>query len=93
MIDFKYAANVPPGDMPRPRPADRNMTTELITLVTQWERRAKMQFQCSDGTEDEMGRRVMAHGALTNFNCAQQLREVLGVPLPPSSAIREEQGR
>lgn len=91
MSDAKYAGHVPPREIPQPRPADWSMPIELMKLVTQWERRAKMQFECRDRTEDEAGKRVMAHGAMTNFNCAQQLREVLGAPLLPSSATPKEQ--
>jgi hypothetical protein len=78
-----YAGHVPPRAMPQPRPAGWDVHDELMKLVLQWENSARKQFECGDRTEDEMGRRLVEHGAMCYFNCAQAIRAALDEPLPP----------
>ncbi len=56
-------------------------------LIAHWEHCARKQFECAQGTDDPMGKRVMEHGATVYFNCAQELKasRVLTSPQPEAS--------
>lgn len=57
---------------------------ELLRLIESWKRRALMQFRCgvetrkesSDLTE-QMGARLVEHGAACYANCTMELQELL----------------
>lgn len=66
------------------------MEKELMKLVLSWEHSARQQFRCSDSTSEEIGKRVMDHGAMVYFNCSQQVRSILCGISPPPSPTQEE---
>lgn len=62
---------------------------DLLLLAERWERSARNRFLAAEQEQDEFGKRLIEHGALTYFCCAQELRGVLGVPLPPPSTTQK----
>lgn len=56
---------------------DEATRDELQKLVAEWRRLARLRFECSDRTEDPMGKRVMDNSAFCYFNCSQELLDVL----------------
>ncbi len=52
-------------------------TRELEVLLTKWERRARNKFLSAELEKDAMGKRLIEHGAMCYFNCAQELRAAL----------------
>jgi hypothetical protein len=59
---------------------------ELSQLVREWEQIAKRKFYDAQCEKDPMGRRLIEHGAMCYFNCAQDLREYLNASsLQPST--------
>jgi len=69
---------------------------QLMRLVLEWEQSARSQFQCGERTTDPMGKRLVEHGAVCYFNCAQALRTHLAsdhpnkVVEPPPLTEREK---
>ena len=57
-------------------------TQKLEELFKTWEHRALNKFLSAELEKDAMGKRLIEHGAMCYFNCAQELREALAVPLP-----------
>lgn len=53
-------------------------TEKLGRLARTWEERSRRKLECGAQAEDGMGRRMVEHGAMCYFNCAQELREALG---------------
>ena len=49
----------------------------LVGLLNSWKGRAKRKFTDAKGEEDEMGRKLIEHGAMCYFNAATELEEVL----------------
>lgn len=49
----------------------------LVSLLHSWRGRAKRKFMDAKQEEDEMGRRLIEHGAMCYFNAATELEEVL----------------
>lgn len=62
----------------------------LMALVLEWEQSARSQLQCAERTKDPMGKRLVQHGGMCYFNCAQALRRHLDAALPQPSPIQEE---
>lgn len=58
---------------------------QLHSLAETWERRAIGKLKCGEKTADEMGRRLVDHGAMCYFNCAQELKAILAELSPPIS--------
>lgn len=54
----------------------------LMRLVLSWEQSARSQFACENRTADQMGARLVRHGGFCYYNCAAELRRVLGVETP-----------
>ena len=57
-------------------------TRKLEALAEEWERAARRKFADAEHEQTDFGRRFIEHGAMCYFNCAQALREALGVALP-----------
>ena len=49
----------------------------LVRLLDSWKGRVKRKFTDAKGEEDEMGRKLIEHGAMCYFNAATELEEVL----------------
>jgi hypothetical protein len=62
----------------------------LIDLAVQWENLARRKWYDAEHEKDPMGKRLIEHGGMCYFNCAQQLREVLSSVSPRPSATQEE---
>lgn len=53
-------------------------------LIAEWEHRARRKFIDAEKERDPMGRRLIEHGAMCYFNCAQELRAAAqGAASPP----------
>jgi len=63
---------------------------KLMTLILSWEQKARRKFKSAELEKDPMGIRLIEHGAMTYYNCAYQLREILSCPLPDPSATPKE---
>jgi len=76
----------------RRTPTERNATLpELRTLedlVAHWERIARRAFFDAKVETSDFGRRFIENKAMNYYNCAQDLRRALGVPLRELSATR-----
>ena len=48
---------------------------KLIDLVKSWEQQSKIRFRNAEHEKNEMGKRLIEHGATCYFNCAKQLRD------------------
>lgn len=62
----------------------------LMGLVLDWEQSARSQLQCGERTDDPMGKRLVQHGGMCYFNCAQALRRHLDAAAPQPSPTQEE---
>jgi len=51
--------------------------SDLKRLADAWERIAGSKFASADHEPDPMGRRLIEHGAICYWNCAQQLRKAI----------------
>jgi hypothetical protein len=71
-IDSRY--DLPVGDEAHVKEAQR---ADLMRLVLSWEHSARKQFECGERTEDQMGKRLVEHGAVVYCNCANDLRKYL----------------
>jgi len=49
----------------------------LQQLANDWERIAASKFASADHEPDPMGKRLIEHGAICYWNCAQQLRKAI----------------
>jgi hypothetical protein len=63
---------------------------KLEDLAGQWESRARRALCDAEQEKDPMGKRLVEHGAMCYFNCAQEIKEVLISVSLRSSAIEEE---
>jgi hypothetical protein len=79
---------VTPQPIPQPRRSDYDLCNDLLKLVSEWEISARRQFGCAERTEGAMEKKLVEHGAMCYFNCAQALRATLGEPLPQPSPNR-----
>ncbi len=59
----------------------------LNALCIEWERRARNKFRSAELEKDVMGKRLIEHGAMCYFNCAQELRKALAGLLPPPQEL------
>ncbi|MGI4846838.1 MAG: hypothetical protein ACRYGK_01680 [Janthinobacterium lividum] len=50
---------------------------DQVKLAEKWEQRARQLFACAAVTTDEMGKRLVEHGAMCYFNCAQDIRALV----------------
>lgn len=62
----------------------------LMALVLKWQQSASSQLQCAERTKDPMGKRLVQHGGMCYFNCAQALMAWLDASSLRPSPIREE---
>jgi len=53
------------------------MKNKLIALCFTWEKQAKKRFQLAESETDMQGKRLLEHGAMINYNHAQELRRAL----------------
>jgi len=61
-------------------------------LANRWEHLAKCQFASAKTQSDDFGRRFVEHGAMSYFNCAQELKALAqGTSLLPPSTNQEGQ--
>jgi len=65
-----------------------------LRLVEKWEVTARNKFVSADNNKDDhsdspTGKRLIEHGAMCYYNCAQDLREVLSSLLPSPSTTQE----
>jgi hypothetical protein len=60
----------------------------LEDLIARWEHSARRKFFDARVETSEVGRRFLRNAAMGYFNCAQDLRKALGVPLLEPSATR-----
>jgi len=67
--------------------------TILFGLVGRWEDIARRKWIDSEAENDQMGKRLIEHGALCYQNCARELKEALTSLLPLASTIQEEDQR
>lgn len=63
----------------------------LMALILEWEQSARSQLQCAERTKDPMGRRLVQHGGMCYFNCAQALRRHLDAAAFQPSPTQEGQ--
>ena len=64
----------------------------LSALVARWEQSARRAFWDAESEADPMGKRLIEHGAMCYFNCAQDLKEYqASLLLPPLSRQEENQ--
>ncbi len=56
-------------------------------LITRWERIAHRKFHDAEHEMNDIGRRLIEHGAVCYANCARELRAALISALPVPSAI------
>ncbi len=63
----------------------------LKDLIVEWERRARRAFYDAENERDPVGRKLIEHGAICHFNCANELREVLAAawPVPLAKPIAD----
>lgn len=63
--------------MPECKSSRVEQVDRIQALIAEWERNARLQFECADRTVDQTGQRVMDHGAFIYFNCAQALKDAM----------------
>jgi len=57
------------------------MKEELEKLVNDWEKWSRKKFKDAAHEEDPMGKRLIEHGAICYFNCAQDIKNLLTAKL------------
>ena len=62
----------------------------LMGLIEEWENRARRAFLNAEQEKDPMGKRLIEHGAICYFNCAQELKAVQALISVQPSATQEE---
>ena len=66
------------------------MEHSFLDLIAEWEGYARRAFVNAERESDPMGKKLIEHGAMCYFNCAQELKKVIQVlPLTQPSAIQE----
>ena len=64
----------------------------LITLIEEWEGYARRAFLNAEHEKDPMGKRLIEHGAMCYFNCAQQLKTIqVSISLQPLAIQEKDQ--
>lgn len=53
------------------------MQSTLTKLIDGWENTARAQFECAGRSEEDIGKRVMEHGAVVYTNCSRELKAAL----------------
>lgn len=61
----------------------------LMALVLEWEQSARSHLQCAERTKDPIGKRLVQHGGMCYFNCAQAIRRHLNAAAPRPSPTQE----
>lgn len=69
---------------------DRKIIMKYAYLVEKWENLARRAFFDAEHEKDPMGKRLIEHGAMCYFNCAQELKAVQALISLQPSAIQEE---
>jgi hypothetical protein len=62
-------------------------------LIEKWNHSARRAFCDAEREQNMMGKRLIEHGAMCYFNCANDLTEALASFLPHPSAIAKEDQR
>ncbi len=70
------------------------LAMQLQGLIDEWESYARRAFLNADRESDPMGKRLIEHGAMCYFNCAQALKKASHVvsSLQPSTIQGQIQG-
>ena len=50
---------------------------KLIDLAKSWEQQSKIRFQNAEHEKNDMGKRLIEHGAVCYFNCSEQLKSLV----------------
>ena len=50
---------------------------KLIDLAKSWEQQSKKKFEDAQHEKNDMGKRLIEHGAVCYFNCANELRQLV----------------
>jgi len=61
----------------------------LSTLPEKWLKLAANKFKCAEQETFPMGKRLIEHGAINNFNCANQLKSAIEAGQPVFDLLRE----
>ncbi len=69
------------------------MEEQCQQLIDKWNQKARRAFRSAETEPDVMGKRLIEHGAMCYFNCANDLTEVLASLSPQSLAMRGEDRR
>lgn len=65
------------------------VNTDLLSLAETWEHIARTRFEASVIKENVPSKRQIERSAMIYFNCAQELRAILNVPLLPILTTRK----
>jgi len=66
------------------------LVAQCQALITEWEGYASRAFVNAERESDPMGKRLIEHGAMCHFNCAQALKKAIQAsPLLQTSATQE----
>jgi hypothetical protein len=65
----------------------KTTTNRLLALVESWKRRARWTFADAGHERNEMGKRLIEHGAMCYYNAATELADLISKP-PPASGSR-----
>ena len=67
--------------------------TQCHALIEEWEGYARRAFLNAEHESDPMGKRLIEHGAMCDFNCAQALKKAIQTSLLPPPASTQPEGR
>lgn len=59
-------------------PGEAGRHSAISGLPAKWEGTARRKFIDAAREENEMGKKLIEHGAMCYFNCAQELKKALG---------------
>lgn len=62
----------------------------LTALVDKWQARMKRAFHDAEQETHPIGKRLIEHGGMVYFNCAQDLKEALQLSKPTTSTSPSE---
>jgi len=72
-----FRAKCPP--MPPCKPVKSTDIEKIEQLIEKWERRSALNLQAADPAQSEIGAAACECRAMTLFNCAEELRDALGL--------------
>jgi len=69
---------LPPPPPPRPPSYSNPIPRKLLyALLQKWAHRIENKFRCAEQEKSDFGRRLIEHGAVNIFNCADDLSRLL----------------